>query len=682
MISFLVSSDIESFVQSTDIGISYRSDHSPIHIELKFFNQSRGRGTWKFNNSLLQDDDFIKRVKSDINSVVQEYECDSQVDLDNSEKEFHISGQLLWEMIKMKIRGSAISVSSFKKKQRDKQEKELQDKLIKLNFEYNECINNNDYSIDSIKDEMEKTETELRILREKKVNGIITRAKAKWQAEGEKSTRYFCNLEKKHYLEKTIPKLILEDGVETTDQKAICNEQRCFYQKLYTSAKPILNESHSNLFFDNENPFIQKPSEEEVASCEGPITLQECLAALKNMKNFKSPGIDGFTVEFYKFFWNDIKYLLLKCLNEGLEAGKFSVSQRQGLITCIPKEGKPKYYMKNWRPITLLCVDLKIASACIANRIKPVLRNIISETQKGFLKGRYIGECTRIIFDLLDKLEEDDIPGLLVLIDFEKAFDTIEWSFIEKSLEFFGFGITFKRWIKAFYCDITSATIYNGHVSEFFNLERGVRQGDPLSPYLFILVLELLSAAINNDPDINGVKINDSEFLLSQYADDSSLLLDGNEKSLSQSLSIFDKFSQCAGLKVNLDKTEAIWIGSKTGSQEKLLPEKKLSWNYTWKFKLLGICFDLFQKDKTSINFTEKIQKVKNLLNTWYNRELTYIGEITVIKTLALPILVQIFTVLPNPPQYIFKEIQDILFKFLWDGKNDKIKRNVLINEF
>ena len=337
--------------------------------------------------------------------------------------------------------------------------------------------------------------------------------------------------------------------------------------------------------------------------------------------------------------------------------------------------------MKNWRPITLSCVDLKLASACIANRIKPVLRNIISETQKGFLKGRYIGECTRIIFDLLDKLE-DDIPGLLVLTDFEKAFDTIEWSFIEKSLEFFGFGITFKRWIKAFYCDITSATIYNGHVSEFFNLERGVRQGDPLSPYLFILVLELLSAAINNDPDINGVKINDSEFLLSQYADDSSLLLDGNEKSLSQSLSIFDKFSQCAGLKVNLDKTEAIWIGSKTGSQEKLLPEKKLSWNYTGKFKLLGICFDLFQEDKTLINFTEKVQKVKHLLNTWCYRELTYIGKITVIKTLALPILVQIFTVLPNPPQYIFKEIQDILFKFLWDGKNDKITRNVLINEY
>ena len=88
------------------------------------------------------------------------------------------------------------------------------------------------------------------------------------------------------------------------------------------------------------------------------------------------------------------------------------------MITCIPKEGKPKHFLINCRPITLLNVDFKIASACIANRIKPILRNIISETLKGFLKGMYIGECTRLIYDLIDKLEEDDIPGLLLLIDF------------------------------------------------------------------------------------------------------------------------------------------------------------------------------------------------------------------------------------------------------------------------
>ena len=182
---------------------------------------------------------------------------------------------------------------------------------------------------------------------------------------------------------------------------------------------------------NNGNPFISKPSQAEVYSCDGKITLQECLGALRNMKIFKSPGIDGFTVEFYKFFWNDIKFPLLNCLNKSLEKGQFSVSQHQGLITCLPKEGKEKHFMKNWRPITLLCVDFKLPSSCIANRLKPILQNITSQTQKGFLRGRYIGECVRIISDLIDKLE-DDIPGLLMLVDFEKAFDTVERSFIEK----------------------------------------------------------------------------------------------------------------------------------------------------------------------------------------------------------------------------------------------------------
>jgi len=113
------------------------------------------------------------------------------------------------------------------------------------------------------------------------------------------------------------------------------------------------------------------------------------------------------------------------------------------------------------------------------------------------------------------------------------------------------------------------------------------------------------------------------------------------------------------------------------------LPELDLSRNLSEKFKLLGIHFDLLQKDKTLINFTEKIKSMKGLLNTWCYRELNYIGRITVIKTLALPILIQSLTVLPNPPEWVIKEIQDIFFyKFLWNGKKDKIKRTVMINGY
>ena len=386
--------------------------------------------------------------------------------------------------------------------------------------------------------------------------------------------------------------------------------------------------------------------------------------------------------EFYKFFWKDLQFFLLKSYQETYECGCFSVSQRRGIITCIPKEGKSKFYIKNWRPITLLNCDIKIASAALANRIKPILQDLISDTQKGFLKGRYIGECTRTILDILHRAEEEDIPGLLLLLDFEKAFDTVEWSFIQKTLQFFNFGDSFCHWVKTLYFDISSCVSNNGHCSDFFKLERGVRQGDPLSPYLFILVIELLSARIKLDPNINGIKFDNSEYLISQYADDSSLILDDSVQSLDQTLFLLDSFAECAGLRANLEKTQAIWIGARRGCGQVLLPDKPLLWNHAAKFKLLGISYNLAEEDITIGNFREKIENVKKLLNTWLYRDLTYIGKIVVIKTLALPVLIQILTVLPRPPVEIFKELESIFFQFVWGGKTDKIRRRVIYNQY
>ena len=382
------------------------------------------------------------------------------------------------------------------------------------------------------------TEEQLKTVREKKISGIIARAKAKWQTEGEKCTNYFCNLEKRHYNEKIIPKLIDENEREITDQTEIIEKQKLFYEKLYSSSNPVFDREHEKLFFDKNNPYLNFLSEEEMQLCEGNLRRGECLEALKSMKNSKSPGIDGFTAEFYKFFWSDLSEFLINSYNYSFDQGSLSISQTQGMITCIPKEGKSKFYLKNWRPITLLNVDTKIASSALANRIKPLLTKLISETQKGFLKGRYIGECTRLIFDLIEKVEAEEIPGLLLLLDFEKAFDTLEWSFIDKALVFFGFGPNYCKWIQTLYSNAQSCVSNNGHCSSFFNMHRGVRQGDPLSPYLFILALELMSATLKNDPKINGIKIDNSEYLLSQYADDSSLLLDDNIESLSRSLFI------------------------------------------------------------------------------------------------------------------------------------------------
>ena len=175
------------------------------------------------------------------------------------------------------------------------------------------------------------------------------------------------------------------------------------------------------------------------------------------------------------------------------------------------------------------------------------------------------------------------------------------------------------------------------------------------------MVLELLAAALKNDKDITGVQIENSEFFLSQYADDSSFILDDNPQSLEKSLLVLSLFSECSGLKVNLDKTEAIWIGSKHGSGEEYFLQNNITWNHTGRFKLLGIKFDLNSPDKTLLNFSDKLQSINKIQSAWCWRDLTFIGKITIIKSLALPILIQILTVLPNPPDNILKDIHFFL---------------------
>ena len=129
--------------------------------------------------------------------------------------------------------------------------------------------------------------------------------------------------------------------------------------------------------------------------------------------------------QFFEFFYSDLKVFIKNAINEGYSDGKLSITQRQGLITCIPKWDKPKQFLKNWRPITLLNVVYKLVSGCIAERIKSVLNKLISNDPTGFLSGRYIGENTRIVYDILHVTDALDIPGLLLIIDFEKAFDSI-----------------------------------------------------------------------------------------------------------------------------------------------------------------------------------------------------------------------------------------------------------------
>ena len=143
------------------------------------------------------------------------------------------------------------------------------------------------------------------------------------------------------------------------------------------------------------------------------------------MKNGKSPGTDGFPAEFYKFFWPDLGTYVVNSLNEAFDKRELLVTQKQGIITLLPKGDKPREFLKNWRPISLLNVNYKLLEGTMANRMKKVLPNIINQEQKGFLKKRYTGENIRTLYDTMQYLEEKHKMAMLLQIDFEKAFDSV-----------------------------------------------------------------------------------------------------------------------------------------------------------------------------------------------------------------------------------------------------------------
>ena len=172
------------------------------------------------------------------------------------------------------------------------------------------------------------------------------------------------------------------------------------------------------------------------------------------MATNKSPGSDSFTAAFYLHFWNLIAKYMVESFNYAFQNGILFISQRQGVISLIPKQEKNLEFLKNWRPVSLLNVDYKILTKVIALRLEKVLPKIISSSQSGYVKKRYIGESIRLIKDVMDFTKRNNLPGIAVFLDFEKAVDSIEWDFLQICLQSFNFGPQLRRWVSIFYNNI------------------------------------------------------------------------------------------------------------------------------------------------------------------------------------------------------------------------------------
>ena len=397
------------------------------------------------------------------------------------------------------------------------------------------------------------------------------------------------------------------------------------------------------------------------------------------MPNNKSPGSDGLSVEFYKCFWVDIKKLMIDSLNEGYLINELSETQKQGILILLYKKGD-KRLLDNWRPISLLNIDYKIAAKVLCKRLQNVLTTIISTDQTGYRKFRSAAENIRLVEDVIDYCEHFNIEGILLFLDFKKAFDNVDHELLFQLMHRFNFKDSFIRWIKVLYNKATGKVINHGWVTQAFKIEQGVRQGCPLSALLFLLVAEVLTQKIKQNFDIKGITVPNTlhinqeqlyEVKISQLADDTVVFVN-SIKSGNIALKEIESFGKIAGPKLNLAKTNVITIFP----QNECLQD--LNWT-TDPVKYLGIYISRNKGITEQMNWDNKLKKIQNVINMWKHRNLTLYGKVVVLKSLVVSQIVYLATALYVPKTFI-QSLEKTMYNFLWGSKREKVKRSICIN--
>ena len=509
---------------------------------------------------------------------------------------------------------------------------------------------------------------------ENEVKGSILRSLCKDYESGEKCSKYFFSLEKYRGKQKTISRLQLSDGSFTSDPKLILNECRSFYQKLYSANAQVDPDSFP---FFYQNPSIPKLSDEQKAKCDIDLTEEELFKTLKNFKKNKSPGMDGITAEFYIMFWDQIKSKLFSVYSEAFVNGILPICLRTGVITLLEKKGKDRLDIANWRPITLLGKDYKLLTKTLGERLKTTLPGLIHKDQNGFVPGGNIFFSAHTIRDILFYCKKENLDLILLALDYSKAFDSVNFKFIDKTFELFNFGENFRKWIKIIFNRGKSCISNNGNISETFDIKRSTRQGDPISPLIFILCLEILFITIRSDENIEGFRVENNELKLTSYADDASYFLK-NRISAENLLQCIQKFSKISGLEVNKSKSECLLLDYETGFAG--LSDDLLGIPIVSNLKILG---HFHGKDKVICdfqNFYSKLNTMENIIKMWKQRHLTILGKNVLINALINSSFLFNAQIEIPPPNFI-KLVDQQNKNFLWGG-TAKIAHNTLIADY
>ena len=491
---------------------------------------------------MLADPKFVEGVSEVITIAADKYSSSSPA--------------TRWEMIKLEITG--FSTMYARRAANIKKQRILR---LRENIEYLERLLQEKFE-SKVEEELTIVKGKLNLIMTEKVQTLMFLSKAKWTTEGEKNSKYFFSLAKSRYNAKTMFQLRQDDGRIITDGPGILREQHRFYDNLYHANKEVN--------FGLVNNTSSKLSDENRLQLEKDISLGELEDAVKHFPASKCPGCDGLPAELYQKLLPQIGTYLLDAYHYAIQQGLLHITACRGLLSLIPKKEKDLLYVKNWRPLTMLSLDYKILSKILDNRLKGVLDGIIELYQTGFMSGRFILTNVLKLMEIMDSATRKQVEQVIISIDFEKCFDTVDHTAIQGGLKYFGFGEKYIQMTMILFKSFEVCAQNNGYVMDWITPTRGLHQGCCISPHLYNICGQIFAHLFENNVEVKGLVAHNVKMLISQFADNTNVFLEATSTTIC-AVSDTLAHAECnLGLKVNYNKTSIYQIGSLIGTNAKL----------------------------------------------------------------------------------------------------------------
>jgi hypothetical protein len=396
------------------------------------------------------------------------------------------------------------------------------------------------------------------------------------------------------------------------------------------------------------------------------------------MKTKSAPGPNGFTVSFFKQLWGVIRLEVMKMVrdynNNALDLRRLNY----GVITLVPKV-KEANTIKQYRPICLLNFDFKIFTKLLTDRITPMADSLISESQTSFIKGRNILEGVVILHEVIHELKRTGRKGVVFKIDFEKVYDKVRWDFIQEVMVRKGFP---PHWIKQTMSTIQGGRVcinVNGERPPYFATYQGLRQGDPLSPMTFNLVAETLATLMRRAVRLGKIKGVMTHLIAEgiphiQYADDTILMVEGDDASIANMKFILYCFEWMSGLKINHHKSEAYIFGVDNEEKDRIANMLNCQ-KGDLPIKYLGIPISDSKLGMGAL--ADVAEKVAKRVPSWKGKHMSSGGRLILTNTCltSLPTFTMGFYLLPLGTH---KKMDQIRSRFYWRGAGGDFKYHMV----